>query len=176
MTPFRSRYVERSGLGAILDKVLSGERLSREDGLALYRHDDLLGVGTLANHVRETLHGDVAYYIVNQHINHTNVCVAGCKFCAFYRTRRQEDAYVLSMEDVEKRMLALIDEPIREIHMVGGVNPDLPFSYYTDVIRTMKRVRPEVHVKAFTMVEIAAMAENFDMPVEQVLLGLKEAG
>ena len=176
MTPFRSRYVERSGLGAILDKVLSGERLSREDGLALYRHDDLLGVGTLANHVRETLHGDVAYYIVNQHINHTNVCVAGCKFCAFYRTAKQSDAYVLSPEDVERRMREHMHEPIREIHMVGGVNPDLPFSYYLDVIRTMKRVRPEVHVKAFTMVEIAAMAENFDMTPEEVLRRLKEAG
>jgi len=176
MTPFRSRYVERSGLGAILDKVLSGERLSREDGLALYRHDDLLGVGTLANHVRETLHGDVAYYIVNQHINHTNVCVAGCKFCAFYRTAKQSDAYVLSPEDVERRMREHMHEPIREIHMVGGVNPDLPFSYYLDVIRTMKRVRPEVHVKAFTMVEIAAMAENFDMTPEEVLRRLKKAG
>jgi len=176
MTPFRRRSVARSGLGHILDKVLAGERLSREDGLTLYRHEDLLAVGTLANHVRETLHGDVAYYIINQHINHTNVCVAGCKFCAFYRTARQSDAYVLSPEDVERRMREHMDEPIREIHMVGGVNPDLPFTYYLDVIRTMKRVRPEVHVKAFTMVEIAAMAENFDMTPENVLLRLKEAG
>ncbi len=176
LTPLQRRYVERSGLGPIAEKVLARQRLDREDGLALYRHPDLLAVGALANHVRETLHGDVAYYIVNQHINHTNVCVAGCKFCAFYRTRRQADAYVLSPEDVERRMLAFIQEPIREIHMVGGVNPDLPFSYYTDIIRTMKRVRPEVHVKAFTMVEIAAMAENFDMPVEEILHRLKEAG
>ncbi len=176
LTPLQQRYVERSGLAPIADKVLRGERLGREDGLALYRHPDLLAVGALANHVREGLHGDVAYYIVNQHINHTNVCVAGCKFCAFYRTRRQADAYVLSPEDVERRMLARIDDPIREIHMVGGVNPDLPFSYYTDIIRAMKRVRPDVHVKAFTMVEIAAMAENFGMPVEEILLRLKEAG
>src|SRR5207245_4365013 len=132
LTPLQQRYVERSGLAPIAEKILGGERLGREDGLALYRHPDLLSVGALANHVRERMHGDVAYYIVNQHINHTNVCVAGCKFCAFYRTRKQADAYVLSAEDVERRMLARIDDPIREIHMVGGVNPDLPFSYYTD--------------------------------------------
>ena len=176
MNRLQRLHVERSGLGAIAAKVLAGERLDREDGLLLYRHPDLLAVGALANHVRETLHGDLAYYIVNQHINHTNVCVAGCKFCAFYRTAKQPDAYVLSPQDVERRMLEQIHEPIREIHMVGGVNPDLPFDYYLEVIRTMKRVRPEVHVKAFTMVEIAAMAENFGMSVEEVLRGLKEAG
>ena len=126
--------------------------------------------------MREERHGDSAYYIINQHINHTNICIAGCKFCAFYRTRRQPDAYVLSMEDVERRMMQYIDQPIREIHMVGGVNPDLPFDYYLDVIRTMKRVRPEVHVKAFTMVEIAAIAEQFGMSWHDVLARLKEAG
>ena len=176
MTPFEKRYVAESGLGDLLEKVLAGARLSAEDGLTLYRHPDLLAVGVLANEVREKLHGNVAYYIVNQHINHTNICVAGCKFCAFYRTARQKDAYVLSAEDVERRMLEHADKPIREIHMVGGVNPDLPFSYYLDIIRTMKRVRPEVHVKAFTMVEIAAMAENFGMTAEEVLLQLKDAG
>ncbi|MCZ6696466.1 MAG: aminofutalosine synthase MqnE [Acidobacteria bacterium] len=176
MTPFQKRYIEKSGLGSIAEKILAGERLNRDEGLALYRHPDLLAVGALANHVRERWHGDSAYYIINQHINHTNICVAGCKFCAFYRTRKQPDAYVLSMEDVESRMMQYIDQPIREIHMVGGVNPELPFDYYLDVIRTMKRVRPEVHVKAFTMVEIAAMAEQFDMSWHDVLVQLKEAG
>jgi aminodeoxyfutalosine synthase len=176
MTPFQKRYVERSGLGEIAEKVLAEERLERDEGLTLYRHPDLLAVGALANHVREERHGASAYYIINQHINYTNVCVAGCKFCAFYRTNRQPDAYVLSMKDVERRVMAYIHEPIREIHMVGGVNPDLPLDYYLDVIRTMKRVRPEVHVKAFTMVEIAAMAENFDMSWQEVLSRLKEAG
>lgn len=176
MTPFQQRCIERSGLGHIRDKVLAGERLTREDGRVLYGHPDLLALGALANHLREQRHGDAAYYIVNQHINHTNICVAGCKFCAFYRTKKQSDAYVLSTADVEARMMQYIDDPIREIHMVGGVNPDLPFSYYTDVIRTMKRLRPEVHVKAFTMVEIAAMAENFAMTSEEVLVRLRDAG
>ena len=176
MTRLQRRYVESVGLGPIAEKVFGNERLGREDGLALYRHPDLLAVGALANHRREKRHGDVAYYIVNQHINHTNVCVAGCKFCAFYRTARQPDAYVLSVQEVENRLLAHIDQPIREIHMVGGINPELPFRYYIDVIRAMKRIRPEVHVKAFTMVEIAAMAENFSMTPEEVLTRLKEAG
>jgi len=176
MTPFQKRRIAASGLGDIQSKVLSRERLTREDGLTLYGHPDLVAVGALANHVRERRHDRAAYYIVNQHINHTNICVAGCKFCAFYRTKRQPGAYVLSPADVEARMREHIDEPIREIHMVGGVNPDLPFSYYIDLIRTMKRVRPEVHVKAFTMVEIAAMAENFGMSAEQVLVRLRDAG
>jgi len=168
--------LERAGLGAIRDKVLAGQRLTREDGRALYANDDFLAIGALANWVRERRHGDSAYYIVNQHINYTNVCVAGCKFCAFYRTAKQKDAYVLSPADVEARMRQHMGDPVREIHMVGGVNPALPFEYYLDVIRAMKRVRPEVHVKAFTMVEIAAMAENFDMPPETILARLKEAG
>jgi aminodeoxyfutalosine synthase len=175
-TRLRDLYLEKAGLGSIRDKVMAGERLTREDGLALYHQADLLAVGALANHVREQRHGDAAYFIVNQHINYTNICVAGCKFCAFYRTAKQNDAYVLSPADVERRMRQNLNEPIREIHMVGGVNPELPLDYYLDVIRAMKRVRPEVHVKAFTMVEIAAMAENFDMPARDILVRLKEAG
>ena len=176
LTRLAHRYIEQAGLGAIRDKVVAGERLTRGEGLGLYRHPDLLAVGSLANLVRERRHGDAAYFIVNQHINYTNICVAGCKFCAFYRTARESDAYVLSPADVERRMREHMDEPIREIHMVGGVNPKLPLEYYLDVIRAMKRVRPDVHVKAFTMVEIAAMAENFDQAPRDILLRLKEAG
>lgn len=176
LTRLAHRYLEQSGLGGIRDKVVAGERLTRDDGLALYRQPDLLSVGALANLVRERRHGDAAYFIVNQHINYTNICVAGCKFCAFYRTAKQSDAYVLSPADVERRMREHLDEPIREIHMVGGVNPKLPLDYYLDVIRAMKRVRPDVHVKAFTMVEIAAMAENFDLPPRDILVRLQEAG
>ena len=176
MTPFQERCIERSGLSPILDKVLAGRRLSADDGMTLYTHPDLVAIGALANEVRERRHGRVAYYIINQHINHTNICVAGCKFCAFYRTARQSDAYVLSTEDVERRMREHIDKPIREIHMVGGVNPELPLGYFEDVIRAMKRVRPDVHVKAFTMVEIAAMAENFSMTPGDVMRRLKDAG
>jgi aminodeoxyfutalosine synthase len=176
LSPFVARAVAEAGLGDIRDKVLACERLTREDGLRLYREADLLALGALANHVREARHQDKAYYIVNQHINHTNICVAGCKFCAFYRTAKQKDAYTLTPEDVERRMRQHLDDPIREIHMVGGVNPALPLQYYVDVIRAMKRVRPDVHVKAFTMVEIAAMAENFEMPAAEILTRLKEAG
>jgi aminodeoxyfutalosine synthase len=176
LTRLAHGYIEQAGLGAIRDKVVAGRRLTREEGLGLYRHPDLLAVGALANLVRERRHGDAAYFIVNQHINYTNICVAGCKFCAFYRTAKESDAYVLSPADVERRMREHMDEPIREIHMVGGVNPKLPLEYYLDVIRAMKRVRPDVHVKAFTMVEIAAMAENFDQEPRDILLRLKEAG
>jgi aminodeoxyfutalosine synthase len=171
-----ARAVAEAGLGDIRDKVLASERLTREDGLRLYREADLLALGALANHVREARHQDRAYFIVNQHINHTNVCVAGCRFCAFYRTAKQKDAYTLTPLDVERRMREHLDDPIREIHMVGGVNPALPLQYYVDVIRAMKRVRPDVHVKAFTMVEIAAMAENFEMPAAEILSVLKDAG
>jgi aminodeoxyfutalosine synthase len=176
ITPFQKRCIERSGIGSLCEKVTAGDRLDRADGTTLYRHPDLLAVGALANFARERRHGGLAYYIVNQHINYTNICVAGCKFCAFYRTPKQPDAYVLSAADVERRLSQDTDDPIREVHMVGGINPDLPFSYYTDLIHTVKRVRPDVHVKAFTMVEIAAMAENFGMCPEEVLIRLREAG
>lgn len=170
------RYLEEAGLAEIGQKIERGKRLSREDGLLLYEHPDLNAVGFLANRVRERLNQNIAYYNVNQHINPTNICNKFCKFCAFYRTPKDADGYALSLDQIQARVREKIHEPITEIHMVGGVNPDLPLEYYLDMIRAVHEVRPEVHVKALTMVEIAAFVEQTGRTLEEIILALKEAG
>jgi aminodeoxyfutalosine synthase len=160
----------------LYQKVESGERFSLEDGLHLYRSHDLIGVGTLARMARERQHGRKTFYVYNQHLNYTNVCVNGCAFCAYSRTEGEIGAFTLTLEEIAGRIEERIREPIREIHIVGGINPSLPFSYYIDLLRTVKRLRPNATLKAFTPVEIDAMGRWFGMTVQDVLSGLKEAG
>jgi aminodeoxyfutalosine synthase len=162
-------------LAPVREKVLAGRRLGLEDGLALYRTHDLLGLGRLANHVRESRHGDAAYFVWNTHVNHTNVCVATCDFCAFAAKKGEERAYTMSVDDVVSNVSSLSPN-VREVHVVGGLHPDLPFSYFTDMLRGIKRARPDVHVKAFTAVEVFFFHRLYRKSVEQVLSELKEAG
>jgi aminodeoxyfutalosine synthase len=164
-----------TALEPIRDKVLRGERLSFEDGLALYRTHDLLALGHLANHARERRHGDAAYFVWNTHLNHTNVCVATCDFCAFAARKGEARAYTMGLEEIVAKVAAL-PAPVREVHIVGGLHPDLPWSYFTDMLRGIKRVRPEIHVKAFTAVEVFFFHRLYRMSVADVLAGLKEAG
>ena len=164
-----------TALEPIREKVLAGRRLSFEDGLALYRSHDLLGLGQLANHVRERMHGDAAYFVWNTHINHTNVCVATCDFCAFAAKNGEERAYTMRVEEVVANVAAL-PEAVREVHVVGGLHPDLPFAYFTDMLQGIKRVRPDVHVKAFTAVEVFFFHRLYRKSVEQVLVELRQAG
>lgn len=160
----------------ILAKVERGERLSREDGLTLYRTNDLTGVGRLANIVRERLHGAKTYYVRNQHVNYTNICNKFCKFCSFYAKKGGPAPYQMSLQEVRERLERHRDVPMTEIHMVGGINPRLPYSYYLDLVRTVKEARPGVHVKAFTAVEIVEIARQGKVTVEQALADLIEAG
>jgi aminodeoxyfutalosine synthase len=174
-----SRLLERAraaGLGAIGEKVLAGERLSLEDGLALYRTPHLHVLGALANHVRERLHGDRAYFNVNQHVNYTNVCNKLCRFCAFQRLPNQEGAYVMSPQEVAQKIRDHLDDPVTEVHMVAGIYPRLSYEYYLDILRAVKAVRPEIHIKAFTMVELDQIARVAKKPLEDVLGELVEAG
>jgi aminodeoxyfutalosine synthase len=164
-----------SGLEPIRDKVLAGRRLSFEDGVALYKTHDLLALGALANHVREQRHGDVAYFVWNTHINHTNVCVATCDFCAFAARPGEARGYTMALDDIFKNVAAL-PKPVREVHIVGGLHPDLPWSYFTDMMRGIKKVRPDIHIKAFTAVEVFFFHRLYRMSVEKVLAELKEAG
>jgi aminodeoxyfutalosine synthase len=164
-----------TALEPVREKVLAGRRLSFEDGLALYRTHDLLGLGRLANQVREQKHGDAAYFVRNTHVNHTNVCVATCEFCAFAAKKGDDRAYTMSVADVVSGVAAL-PKPVREVHVVGGLHPDLPFSYVTDMLRGIKGVRPDVHVKAFTAVEVFFFHRLYRKSVEQVLVELKQAG
>ena len=168
--------IRNSDLADIYDKVLSGLRLSREDGLRLYETDNLPLVGHAANLVRERMNGNVAYYVRNQHINYTNVCNKLCKFCSFYVAPKDERGYVLSPKDIQARVLEHIDLPITEIHMVAGINPKLPYQYYLDILDAVREVRPEVHIKAFTMIELAQIQRAARKPMRDVFLDLQAHG
>ncbi len=141
-------------LYGVREKVLAGMRLDAEDGAALYRSDDIIGIGRMANHVRQRRHGKKTYYVYNQHINYTNVCINRCRFCAFSRNEKDPDAYVMSVDDVKNALLKRIEEPVREIHMVGGLHPSLPFDYYLGLLKVIKEIRPNATIRAFTAVEI----------------------
>ncbi len=168
--------IGRAGLEDILDKVLAGQRLSLDDGLRLYACDELPILGYLANIVRERKSGDTAYYVRNQHINYTNVCNKLCKFCSFYVKPKDERGYVLTPEQVAARVAEYDEAPITEIHMVGGVNPKLPYQYYLDVLQAMKQARPDAHLKAFTMIEIAQIQRIAKKPLEEIFADMKAAG
>jgi aminodeoxyfutalosine synthase len=168
--------IQDPALWPIYDKVAAGARLNQEDGCTLFESLDLLGVGHLAQMVRERLHGRQAFYIYNQHINYSNICVNGCKFCAFGRKAGAPGAYEMSLAEIFDKVEARGHEPITEIHIVGGCHPDLPFHYYLDMLRGIKARRPEVHLQAFTAVEVAHLAQKAEMSVADTLVALKEAG
>ena len=163
-------------LNEIAAQVGAGARLSFNDGLALYATDDLAALGKLADTVRRRLHGRRTYFNVNRHFNYTNVCYADCKFCGFYRTPRQPDAYTHSVEEALKLAGAAVAEGATELHIVGGLNTKLPFSYYTDLLSSLKRAYPRLHLKAFTMVELDHIAHFYKLSDDDVIEQLKAAG
>ena len=163
-------------LGSIAEKVLAQQRLSLDDGLALYRSPHLHVVGALANHVRERLHGDLAFFNVNQHVNYTNLCNKLCRFCAFQRLPGQPGAYLMTPDEAAAKIRAQLAEPVTEVHMVAGVWPKIPYEYYLDLLRAVKAARPSIHIKAFTMVELDQIAKVAKKPLEVVLAELKAAG
>jgi aminodeoxyfutalosine synthase len=163
-------------LKPVAQKVLAGERLTMDDGIALYRSPDLLAVGWLANHVREKRHGNITYYNVNRHINPTNVCVAHCKLCAFGRDPNAPGAYTFALEEIYQRAEQGVREGATEFHIVGGLHPDLTFDHYLELVRGLKQRCPSVHIKAFTMVEVHYFARIAKLPIEEVLHKMKEAG
>jgi len=168
--------IEDRRLEAIAGKVLGGERLTFEDGVALFRSPDLLAIGYLADHVRQKLHGLRTYFNVNRHINPTNVCVASCRLCAFGRKPDAPGAYTMALEEAFRVAGQGWTEAITEFHIVGGLHPDLPFAYYVDLIRGLKERFPTVHLKAFTAVEIAYYAHITRLSVKEILERFKDAG
>ncbi|MFN0242516.1 MAG: aminofutalosine synthase MqnE [Planctomycetota bacterium] len=164
-----------AGLADIAERVLRAERLSQGDGLRLYRAD-LHAVGALANHVRERLHGDVAYFNVNQHVNYTNICNKLCRFCAFQRLPGQAGAYWWTPEQAAQKIREQLGEPVTEVHMVAGIHPKLEYDYYLELLRAVKAARPAIHIKAFTMVELDQIAKKAKKPLAEVLPELIAAG
>jgi aminodeoxyfutalosine synthase len=163
-------------LKPIAEKVLAGERLSMDDGIALYRSPDLLAVGWLANFVREKRHGNVTYFNVNRHINPTNVCVAHCRLCAFGRDPDAPGAYTFALEEIYQRAEQGAREGATEFHIVGGLHPDLTFDHYLEMVRGLKQRCPSVHIKAFTMVEVHYFSRIAKLSIEETLRKMKEAG
>jgi aminodeoxyfutalosine synthase len=163
----------------IREKIREGERLSLEDGVALFQHRNLLEVGALANEVRERLHGDRTYFNRNLHINATNVCEASCRFCSFARLKEGDaGAYTMSHDEAWGKLQARVDshDPITEIHIVNGLHPGLTFDYYTELLAGLKRIQPGIHLKAFTAVEIFYFHKKYGLPIAEVITRLRDAG
>lgn len=170
-------------LEPIRAKIAAGQRLDRDDGLRLYRTRDLFTLGELADFVRQRLHGRRTYYVINRHINYTNYCVLRCKFCSFYRPYAAsggtaDGGYEQSIEEIVSQAAEAGTHGATEIHVVGGLHPKLPFSYYTDLCRAIKARCPTVHLKAFTAIEIVHFTRisRPRLSVAEVLTALREAG
>ena len=169
--------IAAAGIADLAAKVDAGERLTLQDGVRLFECPDLLAVGHLANRERERRHGKLTYYNFNIRLEATNVCVASCLFCSFARlTPDSPSAYTLSIEQVLDKLRQRAHQPLTEVHIVNGLHPDLPFEYYTEMLRGLKQVRPGIHLKCFTAVEIAFFAEIYKMSDREVLERLIEAG
>jgi aminodeoxyfutalosine synthase len=163
------------GLTDIYDKVLAQERLSLDDGRALFRCPDPLAIGALAHMVRTKLHADVAYYVINRHVNYTNICVNGCSFCAYQREEGQQGAFKLSPEDMLHKVQTS-PLPPREVHIVGGCHPNLSLSFFEEALAAIHAAHPQAVLKCFTAVEIAHFAALEDITTVKVLKRLKRAG
>lgn len=176
-SPTATRALRAAGLLDLWDKVAAGERLTQDDGVRLFETPAVTAVGWMADRVRERWHGDRCWFNRNLHINATNVCEASCIFCSFARLKTGDpDSWTMSYDQALQRVKLLRDELVTEVHIVNGLNPDLDWAYYPGLLRRLKDERPDLHVKGFTAVEIFYYAQKYGMTVEEVLLGLREAG
>jgi len=163
-------------IASISEKVHAGERIGDEEALFLFESPQLLETGALAAFVNEQRNGRRVFFNVNRHINPTNICVNRCRFCAFSRTAEAPDAYVLDLEQIGNRAREAVAQGATEIHMVGGLHPELPFEFYLEMLRTVRSVSPALHIKAFTAVEIEYLASLAGLSIPATLIRLKEAG
>lgn len=176
-SPTTTRAIDAAGLGEIRAKLDAGGRLDLADGVQLFNTPEVAAVGALANRERERRWGDLTYFNRNVHINATNVCEASCIFCSFARLKTGDaGAYTMALDEAVGRIRALRDCFLTEVHIVNGLNPDLPWTYYIDLLRAIRAERPDLHIKAFTAVEIHYFAEKFGMTYHRVLSELIDAG
>ncbi len=157
-------------------KITEGERLSREDGLALYQTNDLLLLGELANLVKERKSGNTVFFINNRHINQTNICSARCKLCAFSRDEGDPDAYTMTLDQILEAAQKTIDDDISELHIVGGLNPSITYDFYLNMLKELKKLLPDVHIQAFTAVEVDYFSNITGKSINDILKELQEAG
>lgn len=164
-------------LQTIAQKIYTGERINEEEGLLLFETGDLPFLGSLANFVREKLHGDNTYFNRNFHIEPTNVCVFSCNFCSYSRLyAHREEGWELSLDDMLNIVKKYDNQPVTEVHIVGGVHPKMNLYFFADLLKAIKAHRPELHIKAFTAVELDYMFRKAKLTVEEGVQVLKEAG
>ncbi len=163
-------------LKPVAEKALAGQRIDFQDAELCYRTADLPGLGWIANQVREKRHGNKATYIVNSHLNYSNLCTLACKFCAFARTRGREGAYELSLPQIFEKADRAAALGASELHIVGGLHPDLPYAWYLEMLSTLRARHPQMHLKAFTAVEIRYLADLAKKSIAEVLIELREHG
>jgi aminodeoxyfutalosine synthase len=173
----------------IREKIFSNQRLTKEDAIALFQNDDIFAIGRLANFVAEKKNRKNVYFIINRHINPTNICINRCKFCAFSRSKGEEGAYELTIEEIIQKLKRnpITPSPIHpftyspihlfsEVHIVGGLHPDWPFQYYLDMLSAIKKEFPSTAIKAFTAVEVDHMAKISGLSLKETLIELKKNG
>jgi len=169
-------FVQRSELRDIYDKVAAGERISEADALRLFNSRDLNVLGAMADLARQKKVGNRASYIVNRYINYSNYCILSCQFCSFSRKKRDADGFELTVPQIVEKAREALKIGITELHIVGGLHPSLPFSYYTDMLQALKKLDPRLQLKCFTAIEILHLAWLAKKSVEQTLVELKAAG
>ena len=169
-------FIQRSELRDLYDKVVAGERISEADALRLFETKDLNALGAIADFVRQRKVGNRASYIINRYINYSNYCILSCLFCSFARKKRDADGFELSVPQIVERAREALKLGITELHIVGGLHPSLPFSYYTDMLRALKSLDERLQLKCFTAIEILHLAWLAKKSVEQTLIELKDAG
>jgi aminodeoxyfutalosine synthase len=165
------------GLKKIAKKVFSKERITVEEGVYLFEHGELGFLGSLANHIRTERHGDFTYFNRNFHVEPTNICVFDCKFCSYSRLlKERQDGWELSADDIFSKVKEYDGKPVTEVHIVGGVHPKMGLMYFAELIKRIKNHRPDLHVKAFTAVELEYMCRKAKVTSEEGLRILKEHG
>ena len=169
-------FVQRSDLRDLYDKVAVGQRISEDDALRLFESKDLNTLGTIADLARQRKVGDRASYILNRYINYSNYCILSCQFCAFARKKRDADGFQFTVEEILQKAREALHLGITELHIVGGLHPSLPFSYYTDFLKALRALDPRLQLKCFTAIEILHLAWLARKSVESTLLELKAAG
>ncbi len=171
-----NELITKSGLQHIWDKVQNGKRISEEDALTLFKCPDLNAVGYIADFVRNKINGASATFILNRYINYSNVCILNCQFCSFARRKRDPGAFQYTIEEMVEMTRESLEQGITEIHMVGGLHPSLPFSFYLDLLKALKSVGPDLHLKCFTAVEIRHLSMKAKLSITDTLKALKESG
>ena len=171
-----SFHLQRSGLRDLYDKVVAGERITDADALRLFESKDLNAIGAIADFVRQRKVGNRASYIVNRYVNYSNYCILSCQFCAFARKKRDADGFQLSVEEIVRKAREALSLGITELHIVGGLHPSLPFSYYLDMLKALKGVDPAIQLKCFTAIEVLHLAWLARKSVPETLAELKAAG